>query len=585
MTKRGFAFFLCLALLAVLIVPAGAEQEAKFLHTVTVIDDSALYLAGAPAEDGTVSVTANGQSVPCTLSTLEESALPVTYYCIVDQSSSFSNNQKQQQLRALQALSEALRPGDSMVLYLMGEELTYGEPLTTAEARAQEIEKACVYTAKYTSLNASIFSAVERITASQDGKSVSCILLITDGLDNARVEVAQEQVFQSIHASGISFCTLSVVDPWGDKAAQNNASRMADYAKQSLGGVAVIPTRNFDSPTCVEDSVSEIVAGILSGSVLRLELSQLPTAGSQLELQVTWAKEGAQIVDQRSVDAGLLPAPTEPPQPETTEPETTEPTEAETTQATVPEVTEAAVPETTEATEAAVAETTEAAVPETTLATVPRATRPAAAQTQDSGKGSLVLILVIAGFFLVAGLVALAIVLWRKQRELEQEEPGSSETEEEIPLPPVPEDKDDFPSLAELNSRLVFKKEPIRDMPMPQVNIPIRTPDNTPGCRVRLVPENHPEGTLEFTIGVNESVTLGRNSRSDIVLNETDSALSSLHFELQWDSRSLHLRDRKSTNGTALNGVPLRPEVWVRVEKKAVIQAGSTKYTVIAEKK
>ena len=46
----------------------------------------------------------------------------------------------------------------------------------------------------------------------------------------------------------------------------------------------------------------------------------------------------------------------------------------------------------------------------------------------------------------------------------------------------------------------------------------------------------------------------------------------------------LHLRDRKSTNGTALNGVPLRPEVWVRVTGNAVIQAGSDRYTVTVEK-
>ena len=114
---------------------------------------------------------------------------------------------------------------------------------------------------------------------------------------------------------------------------------------------------------------------------------------------------------------------------------------------------------------------------------------------------------------------------------------------------------------------------------------PVQKPAAIHGCRVKLVPEHHPEGAVEFVIGVNESVTLGRNVRSDIVLNETDTSLSSLHFELQWDSRSLYLRDRSSTNGTALNGVPLRPEVWVRVEKKAVIQAGATKYTVLTEKK
>ena len=47
----------------------------------------------------------------------------------------------------------------------------------------------------------------------------------------------------------------------------------------------------------------------------------------------------------------------------------------------------------------------------------------------------------------------------------------------------------------------------------------------------------------------------------------------------------LYLRDRRSTNGTALNGTPLRPESWTRVENKSVIQAGATKYTVFVEKK
>ena len=130
------------------------------------------------------------------------------------------------------------------------------------------------------------------------------------------------------------------------------------------------------------------------------------------------------------------------------------------------------------------------------------------------------------------------------------------------------------------------------DLFAPKITPPARKPDaprrkedHTPGCRVRLEPEEFPLEIREFTIGVNESVTLGRNSRSDIILNENDRALSSLHFELQWDSRVLHLRDRKSTNGTALNGVPLRPEVWTRVENKAVIQAGTDRYTLFVEKK
>ena len=564
--KRGFAIFLCLALLAALTFPAAAEQ-VKFLHPFEKTQGNTLYLAGAPLEGGTVTVTANGQSAPCTVTTVQDAALPVTYYCMVDQSSSFSDSQKKQQKQALTALSDALRPIDSMVLMLMGETVTYGDPLTTQEARQQAIEQACVYSARFTDLNASIVSVVERVAASQDNGSLSCILLITDGLDNAHVAVSQEQVFQSIQSSGLSFCTLSVVDPWAESFAQNNAARMEEYAAQSLGGASVIPSRNYDSPTCVEDSVGEIVDKILSGSVMQLELDQLPATGNDVELEVTWAKEGTKISEKRSLEASLIPAPTEAPQPETTE-------------ATQPETTEATQPETTEATQP---ETTQVTVPETTQMTIPRAAQAAEPSEPSGGSGNLILFLVLAGFVVVAVLAILAIVLWRKQQELEQQE--EPEPEDFLPTPPDAEEKGDFPSLSELKKRLDFKSEPVPDVPIPDLKISPVKVDNTPGCRVRLVPENHPEGATEFTIGINESVTLGRNQRSDIVLNETDRALSSLHFELQWDSRTLYLRDRKSTNGTALNGVPLRPEVWVRVEKKAVIQAGSTRYTVVAEKK
>ena len=564
--KRGFAIFLCLALLAALTIPAAAEQ-VKFLHPFEKTQGNTLYLAGAPLEGGTVTVTANGQSAPCTVTTVQDAALPVTYYCMVDQSSSFSASQKKQQKQALTALSDALRPIDSMVLMLMGETVTYGEPLATQEARQQAIEQACVYSARFTDLNASIVSVVERVAASQDNGSLSCILLITDGLDNAHVAVSQEQVFQSIQSSGLSFCTLSVVDPWAESFAQNNAARMEEYAAQSLGGASVIPSRNYDSPACVEDSVGEIVDKILSGSVMQLELDQLPATGNDVELEVTWAKEGTKVSEKRSLEASLIPAPTEAPQPETTE-------------ATQPETTEATQPETTEAT---VPKTTQVIVPETTQLTIPRAAQAAEPSEPSGGSGNLILFLVLAGFVVVAVLAILAIVLWRKQQELEQQE--EPEPEDFLPTPPDAEEKGDFPSLSELKKRLDFKSEPVPDVPIPDLKISPVKVDNTPGCRVRLVPENHPEGATEFTIGINESVTLGRNQRSDIVLNETDRALSSLHFELQWDSRTLYLRDRKSTNGTALNGVPLRPEVWVRVEKKAVIQAGSTRYTVVAEKK
>ena len=572
--KKVIAVFLSLVMLAALAASAGADPV--FLHPFTRVDDSSLYLAGAPAGDGTITVGVNGQSFDnYTITAVQDAGLPITYYCIVDQSSSLSNSQKEQQYRALTALSDAMRPIDRMVLVLMGEELSFGEPLATAEERQQGIDQACVYPARFTNLNASIVSALETITAARDDESLGCILLITDGLDNARIAVSQEEVNQAIRSSGLSLCTLAVVDPWADKSAQKNANRMEEYANQSIGGFSVIPSRNdFGSATYVEDALNQVVDHVLSGAVLSLDLSQLPSGMDALEIEVTWQQGDTRVSDKCSVDGALIPAPTEPTQPETLPPETTQP---ETTQTLPPETTQ----------------------PETTA---PTETTPPVHSPSPGGNPRMLLILLVIGTGLLLFLIVLAVLLRYNQRSLEESEPKSKPKKERRRDKAPASEEEDWEKLdiSELTvqknkpepkpesgqqSKPELQNEPDRKSPGPQPRKEPPKRDTTPGCRVRLVPADHPEGAIEFFIGVNESVTLGRNKRSDITLNETDTALSGLHFELQWDSRVLHLRDRKSTNGTALNGVPLRPEVWVRVTGNAVIQAGSDRYTVTVEKK
>lgn len=568
--KKVIAVFLSLVMLAALAASAGADPV--FLHPFTRVDDSALYLAGAPAGDGTITVGVNGQSFDnYTITAVQDAGLPITYYCIVDQSSSLSNSQKEQQYRALTALSDAMRPIDRMVLVLMGEELSFGEPLATAEERQQGIDQACVYPARFTNLNASIVSALETITAARDDESLGCILLITDGLDNARIAVSQEEVNQAIRSSGLSLCTIAVVDPWADKSAQKNANRMEEYANQSIGGFSVIPSRNdFGSTTYVEDALNQVVDHVLSGAVLSLDLSQLPSGMDALEIEVTWQQGDTRVSDKCSVDGALIPAPTEPTQPETLPPETTQP---ETTQPLPPETTQ----------------------PETTA---PTETTPPVHSPSPGGNSRMLLILLVIGTGLLLFLIVLAVLLRYNQRSLEEPEPKSKPKKERRRNKAPASEEEDWEKLdiSELTvqknkpesgqqPKPELQNEPDRKSPGPQPRKELPKRDTTPGCRVRLVPVDHPEDAIEFFIGVNESVTLGRNKRSDITLNETDTALSGLHFELQWDSRVLHLRDRKSTNGTALNGVPLRPEGWVRVTGNAVIQAGSDRYTVTVEKK
>lgn len=624
--KRASAFVLCLALLLALALPAGAQFQPGFFHHFAALNGTDLLLAGVPTQEGTITVTVNGQSFShYQHSTLEDSGLSVTYYCIVDQSSSLSNFQKEQQKQGLLALSSAMRPVDRMVVVCMSSRVSVGELLEDEAQRKQAISGACEYTARTTSLNSSLATAMEKISQAQDDVSLNTVVLFTDGLDDGQVSLAREKVTQAIQDSGLSLSTVALLDPWADQFSKNNANQLGLYAADSLGGIAKNPTAEHpDTASDVKEDVEEIVRQVLSGTVLVLDTTQLPTGLDSLEVSITGQADGTAYTDSYSVDPGLLraiPAPTEPETVPPTQPETTAPTQPETTEATQPETTAPTEPETTEAPQpktplATEPETTMPTQPETTAMTIPTTGKATAAASQSSGK--LLMLLVLAGSVVLAVLIILAVLLWRKQRALERDDRDWPEMDGDLPHPDALTKDEDFLSMDELKEKLRFDTgnntddfsldvdltipaemdawtarpdapilppKPAPQKPELRKQTPPPRKDTTPGCRVRLVPDNHPEGVVEFCVGVNESITLGRNSRSAIVLNETDRALSSLHFELQWDSRVLHIRDRKSTNGTALNGVPLRAEVWTRVENKATIQAGSTRYTVLVEKK
>lgn len=578
MMKKVFALLVCIVLVLTLALSAGAAEQQSFLYSLMQVDDTVLTLVGAPVGEGTITVTVNGESFSnFNVTTALETGLPITYYCMVDQSTSFSEKQKDQQLRGLTTLSSTMRPQDSMILVTMGNQLSFGQPLTDPEERQTAIEQACVYRSPSTALHEYIITTVQTAAQAQNNDSLNCVVLFTDGLDSIRQAGSTELAEQAIRDSGISFNTISVMTPSNDRSVQNNAQQMELFASQSLGGIGITPALDkADSPTNVEDAVADIMRQVLSCSVIQLDIALLPLDGT-LDVAVTWELDGTIRADSVTVDTALVTSQTEttpdaipePTVPVTTLPETTVPA------ATLPETT---APATT--------------LPETTIpvTTVPETTAPAAQSTAQTSSGNWLLVLVVACFVLAAVLIAVAVVLWRR-RNMEEEAPLPEFTEEDsrfIPdSTPIADIQLDFSGMKDqvsgMKDQVSGMNDPVkqREPAAPAPSSPVRIPS----CRVRLIPENHPEGTVELTIEVNNSVTLGRNGKAAVILNETDTSLSGLHFELQWDSRVLYLRDLGSSNGTALNGIPLRPQVWARMENRSIIRAGAVNYMVLVEKK
>lgn len=621
--KRIFAFVLCAAMLLGLTVCAAAEEAGNFLFDCSAVEGDSLFCFGAALpEGGKLKVTAGGADAAFERTTPEQANLPITYFCIVDQSSALGIVQKDHQKEALLLISEKMRANDKMVLVLMNETLTFSEPMSDREERYQAIQDACVYKARFTTLYTNVISALEQIADPVTYPGMRCVILFSDGINDKNDGVTEDSAREAIRHYRIPFNTFSILNLFPDGYALKNVARMDSFSEECPGGAHVAPIRD---KTEAADGVNQIMSTMLGSTVLRLDAANLDRSRDQLGIQVLWQSGEESLTGSVSVSVDSLP-------PVPTEPETTEPTQPETTvpETTEPETTQA--PETTETTEAP--ETTEATTeaPEITETMVPT-TEDENARYQKESKRSRDTLIVGAVVLLV--IIAIVLLLLRRKRGDQEETEVPLDMEPAIPeekpvvvpvvLPEEPKEETTPADAVDVPEAPEEKEEPAQDQPeavpeAPADAVPALTDGTTvlpkpsvlaavpapkqekpvdlglgdffdglnleagPGADVRLMSLDDEDATVEFFAPVNTALSLGRTAKADVVLNPDDRALSGIHFEVQWDGRVLFLRDAKSTNGTGVNGVPMRAGNWVRVNNGAIIRAGAHKYKVYAFK-
>lgn len=576
--KRGAALLLCLVLLGALALSAGAEGQ-KLLYPGVAIRGDDVYCLGIPMTGGTIQATANGQEIDVLPTTLPETNLGVTYYCVVSVTSSLSNIQREQQRAGLLALSQALGPQDAMVLITMGRGVVFGEKLTDPAARAKAIEEACTYTVYGTDLYESIDTILSTIAQEETG--LSNLVFFSDGVETANtVKLTEDQVARIVQGSGRAVNFIAMYTPPITIFARKQVDLLSRLAQLSLGGVCLAPYEQ--DPTnyvnAMENAAREMVNQTAAWTVLHFDAAALPRDAKTVELTVTWTSADRTVSDSVQIStAELPPLPTQP----ETEPPTMPPT------------------------------TPPPTLPTAALPTAPQEPIP---EYQGEGVDNMLYYIVIASALAVILIVlVLVIVATRKtvpsspepveRLEVPPRKPDPTPEPPELPQPtptpepelPTPEDSREpmlsmsWEAPAEPAPTPVEEPtpaEPAPTEPTPAEPVPAAEPPArprlvpVPSCTVRLTPEGNPGGTVYVDMETNGRCTFGRNQKADVILNETDSSLSGLHFELQWDGRVLYLTDRNSTNGTAITGIPQRPGHWARIESGATIQAGAIRYKV-----
>lgn len=88
--------------------------------------------------------------------------------------------------------------------------------------------------------------------------------------------------------------------------------------------------------------------------------------------------------------------------------------------------------------------------------------------------------------------------------------------------------------------------------PKPAAVIPTRPA----GVEITLTPVGT-SGAQPYKVVVSDRIEIGRGKNCTVSLQD-DSAISSQHCEISWSNGVLSLRDLDSTNGTSVNGVPIK---------------------------
>lgn len=85
---------------------------------------------------------------------------------------------------------------------------------------------------------------------------------------------------------------------------------------------------------------------------------------------------------------------------------------------------------------------------------------------------------------------------------------------------------------------------------------------------------------ISFFLPENKAMGLGRNEKSQIIVDSNDRKLSGRNSEMYWDGKQLFVKDAGSMNKTFVNGVELVPGVMVLLEDDALLRMGAFTYRV-----
>lgn len=447
--------------------------------------------------------------------------IPVTYYCLVDVSGSMNSMQMEQAKAVLTEICGSLQTDDNMVIGTLGNQTS-----STGVISDQEELNRLITTLEPghedTNLYAGIVESIRWLQTDGSVNPRKCLVILSDGRDDQKTGITKAEADAAVGQSNIPVYTVATLRQSPSDSQLEDAKILGSFARMSTGGVHYAPVLEGKVGSEIG---TELMESMDNGIILTADLSGL-TAMNEKDvwlLRVIYTAANGTVCEDSlelyAEDIQLLKQVIEPSAEESTE---------ETAAETVP-----TEPETS----------TEVPLPEDP-------TEP------ESEPGAAVWILMAA-----AVVAAVVLLLRRKGKEPSEaessEEPGASMTRTE----PI------------RGSQSVGKTEPVG-------SATLFIPKRARKYKLRLYAIGY--GHIKYILKLEEGkdTTIGRTDKADIILDSSDKKLSAVHCKVRWEDGKLYVWDMNSSNGTFVNGVPIRDFGRVLVRDGETIRMGSYEYRV-----
>lgn len=529
-TIKTFTSLLLVLVIACSFVAMSAEAKASESDNYSFKDNSNFLQFFRPIEDGLMVFCATMDNFP-DVSAFNamiagqpaeiigmESAKdePVTYYCLIDVSGSINSTQLNMAKEMLRALCESLDRDDKMLIDTFAEKHSRTEYMLDRNQIYREIDQ-IITTTEDTNLYRGITESLEELNTNLDlvGQR-KCLVVFSDGIDDITADAGRTKQEAENKIDDTRIPVYCMLPPYG---AQDDGKILGSFSRRSVGGESYYMA-NSD---LTEKQIGKAIAADMKGDkILKLDLTGFRPKDDQFLLAVQYTnKFGSVYGDTLTIISEVLNL--------------------------------------------------------KTVVSVSPTVAPIVAASpivREEDNSSLWIKIGLGAVCVIAAALIAWLILKKKKEEKRQKQEEEAERQRR---------EADARMNRIAGAGAGAAAAPFAGAQNNWATEPVRTPGSRDagkdGRRIRFVVVGNQSFTKDIYVQEGKQTTVGRNKKADVILNESDSRLSGVHFILLLKDNRLSVRDAGSTNGTVVNGVTVRDNPVI-IRSGETISAGSYQYRV-----